>query len=227
MKRAYIYVRVSTARQAKEGLSLQAQEHTLREYARLNQFEVVEVIRDEGLSGRKMNRPGFQRVMQAVEKNEVDAVIVYSLSRFARNIVGMHNAMTTMDKHGVAFHSYTDRVDTSSAMGRFVLNMISAMNELESELIGERVSTAIEENKRRGKTYCRNTPFGTRADRAGKIVEDDRERKVVGKVLELRRKYCLTLRQVAEELERLGFVNRNGRVSWSHVSVLKIERQYA
>ena len=75
------YVRVSTEDQAREGISLDNQESKIRAYADLNGFELVDVIKDEGLSGKTMDRPGMNRINAMIEAGEIEAVIVYKLDR--------------------------------------------------------------------------------------------------------------------------------------------------
>jgi hypothetical protein len=95
---------LTLAKQVEQGASLEAQEATLRQYASFHGFDEVEVIADEGLSGKTTARPGFQKVMDAVRAKTTEAVVVYSLSRFARNTIATLEAIEMMNKRGVAFH---------------------------------------------------------------------------------------------------------------------------
>ena len=100
--KAILYTRVSTTKQATEGESLAAQESKLRAYAVFHGFEDVEVVTDAGVSGSTTNRAGFERVLQAVERKEIGAVVVYSLSRFARNTQDTLRCIERMQKRGYA-----------------------------------------------------------------------------------------------------------------------------
>jgi site-specific DNA recombinase len=81
------YIRVSTEDQAREGVSLDNQKSKIRAYCELKEMEIVGIVEDAGISGKNLNRPGVQKVLDMARRKEVDAVIVYKLDRMFRSTV--------------------------------------------------------------------------------------------------------------------------------------------
>ncbi len=217
--KAVLYIRVSTARQAEQGASLDTQEARLRQYAAFHGIEQVEVVADEGLSGKTTARAGFQKVMEAVKAKTVDAVIVYSLSRFARNTIATLEAIEVMNAKGVAFHSLSENIDTTSPIGRFFLTTLAALAQLEREQIAERTRAVLQHKKSLGERVGQ-VPFGSREE-AGMIMPDAREQAAIQLIGALRAK-GLSCRAIAEELKKQEVQNKRGKVSWSKQQVHRI-----
>ena len=85
MKTCYIYLRVSTDEQATEGFSLENQKRACTDYAASHDYHVKRIFLDDGKSGRTTQRPAFQDLLKNVEE-VVDALIIYKIDRFARNV---------------------------------------------------------------------------------------------------------------------------------------------
>jgi site-specific DNA recombinase len=85
-KTCYIYLRVSTDEQAKEGFSIDNQKRACVEYAKNNGFEIIEIFTDDGRSARTTDRPAFQKMMTAAKEKPVDALIFYKVDRIFRNV---------------------------------------------------------------------------------------------------------------------------------------------
>ena len=124
MKKVALYARVSTADQ-KTGL--EAQVRSLKEYCEQNKLENYELYSDENISGAKISRPGLDRMMASVKNKEVSVVIVYSFSRFARSTSHLLGALEEMKKCETEFISITERIETSSPMGRAFFTVIAAI----------------------------------------------------------------------------------------------------
>lgn len=145
MSVAIIYLRVSTSKQAETGFSLDNQLSRLQAYALVHNYTNVKVISDEGISGRSTkNRVGFNEMIELVKSKECSAIIVYSLSRFARNVKDTIETIDLLNKYGVSFHSLTESIDTNTAVGRFFLTTLSALAQLESEQMGERIKSVLD-----------------------------------------------------------------------------------
>jgi len=87
MVKAIGYIRVSTDEQAKEGISLEDQEQKIRDYCKLKDFEILEIIQDAGISAKNLRRPGAQKVIEFAQEKMIDAVVVYKLDRMFRSTV--------------------------------------------------------------------------------------------------------------------------------------------
>ena len=157
--RAAIYTRVSTEDQAKEGFSLDAQLEKLRAYCTARGWDIAGEYIDEGYSGRKTRRPAYTKMMEEIEK--WDALLVIKMDRIHRNSKNFMLMMEDLNRKGKEFVSMMEALDTSTAMGRFVMDIIQRIAQLESEQIGERVYIGMEQKaKTNGGVLGFNIPYG-------------------------------------------------------------------
>lgn len=100
MKYCYIYLRVSTDEQAKEGFSIDNQKKACVDYAKNYGYQVREIFQDDGKSARTTDRPAFQDLMRVAKENPVDAIIVYKIDRLARNVADFANIRKELKNYG-------------------------------------------------------------------------------------------------------------------------------
>jgi len=163
--RAAVYIRVSTEEQSEEGYSLAAQKSFLQDYCISENWEVADIYEDDGYSGRNIKRPEYTRMMNEHEKWDVLLVLKMDrIHRNSRNFMGMMDNLNKIDKK---FVSATESLDTTNALGRFAVDMIQRIAQLESEQIGERTYFGMEEKAKRmsntekeSKTMGFNAPYG-------------------------------------------------------------------
>jgi site-specific DNA recombinase len=179
------YCRVSTEDQAREGVSLDNQETKIRAYADLNGMELLDIIRDEGVSGKSMDRPGTNRISQLIESGEIGAVIVYKLDRLSRKTIDILNTLDAWEKKDIAFHSIMDKIDTKTAAGKFLLTILSALAQMERDLISERTIDALSHKKRNGE-FMGRIPYGFKVN-GSHLIEDPDEIKVIQKAKRMKR----------------------------------------
>lgn len=204
--RAVGYVRVSTVEQAREGVSLDNQEAKIRAYASFNDLDLKEVIREEGTSAKSLDREGMNRLLKMVDAGKVEAVIVYKLDRLSRKTIDTLNLIELLEAKGVAFHSISEKVDTKSATGRFFLTIISAIAQMERDVISERTRDALAHKKANGE-WIGGVPFGFKV-KGNHLVEDPEQLKVIQKAKRLRRR-GKSLRDIAGRLNlSLGYVHK-------------------
>jgi site-specific DNA recombinase len=144
MIKAIGYIRVSTDEQAKEGISLENQEQKIRDYCKLKDFEILEILQDAGISAKNLRRPGAQKVIEMAQNKMIDAVVVYKLDRMFRSTVDALETTRLFDKLNVSFHSIEETIYTKSAMGKFFFTLTAALAEMEREIIGERTRDTLE-----------------------------------------------------------------------------------
>ncbi len=204
------YVRVSTERQAAEGVSLDAQKEKIQAWARANDYELLELFVDAGLSAsRADNRPGLQRAVSTACKRKA-ALVVYSLSRLARSTKDALMLAERLNKAGADLVSLTESIDTTTASGRMVYRMLSVLNEFQRDLIAEHTADALAFKASKGERFSRFAPFGYHFSHEGDLVEDEREQETIRQVHELRRR-GLSIRKISAKLASKGVFNRNGK----------------
>lgn len=179
------YIRVSTEEQSREGVSLDNQEAKIRAYSDLNSFTLTEIIRDEGKSAKTLDREGMTRLLWAIEQGKADTVIVYKLDRLSRNTLDTLNLIQQFETKGIAFHSISEKIDTKSATGKFFLTIISALAQMERDLISERTIDALA-HKRNNQEWCGRIPYGFKKEGC-RLTENPDEMKIILRAKRMRR----------------------------------------
>ncbi|MBC7080642.1 MAG: recombinase family protein [Thermoplasmatales archaeon] len=215
--RVAIYARVSTEDQAKEGFSLSNQLEKLRSYCMARGWEIVGEYVDDGYSGRDIRRPAYQKMMEEIDK--WDALLVIKMDRIHRNTKNFMLMMEKLKSKGKEFVSMTESLDTSTAMGRFVMDIIQRIAQLESEQIGERVYDGMRQKAKEGAGLLGSpSPYGYEY-REGKLVGIGEEMRVVK---EIYRRYLegMSLREICIWLEENARSKYNGK--WDKKTVSRI-----
>ncbi len=161
---AAIYIRVSTEEQARHGVSLGAQEEALQNYAKALGFEVCRIYKDEGKSGKDLKgRPEITQLLEDAEAKKFQAIFIYKLDRFSRSLRDLINTIEKLKEWDIEFVSLQDKIDTTSANGKFMFHIISAMAEFERNVTGERTKFSMDKKVRDGSPITR-APFGYRME---------------------------------------------------------------
>jgi DNA invertase Pin-like site-specific DNA recombinase len=211
------YCRVSTAKQSEKGISLEAQVEKIRAMAVVHGAELVDVVQDGGESAKTLNRPGIQRVLKLVQERQVRAVIVAKLDRSVKDLCEL---LELFERRGVALISVAESLDTGSASGRPVINIMAAVSQWEREAIGERTRDALRHKRSQGERTG-NIAFGFRLAADGKHVEADApEQAVLAEVRRLRSGGA-TLRGIAATLNGQALTTRRG-TAWRLEHVARI-----
>ena len=212
MTRTIAYVRVSTDKQADKGVSLDAQRAKCAAYAELYDLELCEVIVDAGESAKTLDRPGLQRALAMLKRGEAEALLVVKLDRLTRSVRDLGELVARYFAPGkAALLSVGEQIDTRSAAGRLVLNVLASVSQWEREAVGERTSAAMQHKASQGEYTGGAAPFGFRLAADGEHVEElPAEQAVLAAARELRASK-LSLRAVASELARRGHHSRTGR----------------
>jgi len=214
------YVRVSTDKQADRGVSLDAQAEKIRAMAVVHNAELLDIIVDGGESAKSLNRPGMSRLLALVDAGEVQAVIIAKLDRLTRSVKDLCTLLERFERRGVALVSVAESLDTGSAAGRLVLNIMTAVSQWEREAIGERTRDAMGHKRTNGERVG-NIQFGYRLGPDGKHVEPDpAEQAVLDEIRNLRRNGH-TLRGIAAVLNQRSLRTRRGS-AWRLEHVARI-----
>lgn len=145
-----IYCRVSTTDQ-----SVAMQLLALKDYCQARRIEIFQEYVDSGFSGTKDSRPALNQLMDDARKRKFEAVVVYRFDRFARSSRHLITALEEFKNLGIDFISYSENIDTSSPLGKAIFVIVSAMGELERNIIVERVKSGLRAAKQRGKILGR------------------------------------------------------------------------
>lgn len=215
MAQAVGYVRVSTSEQAQSGLSLDAQRRKIEAQATLSDLQLVDVLEDAGESACTLKRPAMTELLARVDGGQVDVVIIGKLDRLTRSVKDLSTLLERLAKakradgsKGVDLISTAESLDTSTATGRLVVNIMASVSQWEREVIAERTSAALQELKAQGRTTGR-PEYGYRADADGRLVEDENEQAVIRRVAELRDEGA-SWQAVADSLTKEGVRTRKG-----------------
>jgi len=217
--RAAIYARVSTEDQAKEGYSLEAQLEMLRAYCEYEGMTVSKEYVDEGFSGRDTKRPAYRQMM--LDLDNWDKLVVIKMDRIHRNSLNFMSMMEFLTKNGKEFVSSTESLDTSNALGRFVVDMIQRIAQLESEQIGERTymgmkekAEALKEKADSSSTMGFTAPFGYDVYE-GQLVMSGEEFRVVERMFRMYIDDC-TMDEICYRFNHDGISTRKGNVWNKH-----------
>jgi DNA invertase Pin-like site-specific DNA recombinase len=206
------YARVSTEKQADFGVSLDAQSEKVRAMAVVQSAELADVIIDAGESAKSLNRPGMTRLLALVDAGEVDIVIIAKLDRLTRSVKDLAELLERFTRRGVSLVSVAESLDTGTAAGRLVLNIMVSVSQWEREAIGERTRDAMRHKRANGERVG-TVPFGYRMAGDGVHLESDHaEQGIISRIRELKTA-GYTTRQIAAELNRQGFSTRR-RTAW-------------
>jgi site-specific DNA recombinase len=186
VKRAYGYIRVSTLKQADEGLSLENQTEKIQAWAVLHDYVIVEIIPDEGISATSMgNRGGLQKILEIIEPGE--SLVVHSFSRLSRNVADFLEIIKRLKEKNCELVVIKEGLDTSSPHGRFAAVMFAAIAELEVEITRERINESLQLKKKKGE-FVGRIPYGWKL-KDGKgtgLIEVPEEQAVILRIKEMR-----------------------------------------
>ncbi|MHC1680668.1 MAG: recombinase family protein [Methanomassiliicoccales archaeon] len=213
--RAAIYARVSTEDQARDGYSIAAQLKRLRSYCLARGWAVASEYVDDGYSGRSPERPEYKRMMH--DKDIWDVVVVLKMDRIHRNSRNFTMMMDFLRSWNKEFNSTQENFDTTTAIGRFVMDTVQRIAQLESEQIGERVKVAMVQKalEKKGHLGCPE-PYGYRYQE-GQLLIDDSEAQVVENIFRMSANLS-SLGQIVEALNGSGARTKNGG-EWQRATV--------
>ena len=210
--RTIAYLRVSTEKQADHGVSLDAQRAKVTAYAALYDLELVETIVDAGASAKTLERDGLRRALGLLRSGHAEALLVVKLDRLTRSVKDLGELVEEYFASGRwALLSVGEQVDTRTASGRLVLNVLASVAQWEREATGERTSAALRHKAAQGEYTGGRAPYGYRVSADGVHVEPDAdEARVLAEVKALRADGA-SLRAVAAVLTDRAIVSRAGK----------------
>lgn len=201
--KVYTYSRVSTALQI-DGYSLDAQKARMKAYADFNNYEIVGEYQDAGKSGKSIEgRTEFTRMMEDIKcgKDDVSFVLVFKLSRFARNAADVLSTLQTMQDFGVNLVCVDDGIDSSKDAGKLMISVLSAVAEIERENIRIQTMEGRIQKAREGRWNSGFAPYGYDLVN-GELLINEEEAKAVRLIFDLYVNKEMGGRLIAQYLER-------------------------
>jgi site-specific DNA recombinase len=225
------YTRVSTEEQASGGLGLEAQEAKIRQYCELYELELVRIISDPGMSGKDLDRPGVAQVLEELRRRKggADGLVLAKLDRLTRSLgdwVGLITEFFRDEKRRL--FSVGEQIDTRTATGRMILNLIMTIAEWEREIIGERTKDALQAKIARGER-CGKLRFGydlapelhPETGKPFRLVPNPREQETIA-VMKAWKAEGKTYRDLVKLVEGLGIETKEGNRVWLPATIRRI-----
>ena len=211
--RTVAYLRVSTEKQVDGGVSLGAQRAKVEAYAGLYDLELVAVEVDAGFSAKSLERPALERALGLLKARKAEALLVVKLDRLTRSVRDLGALVDEyFSRSDLSLMSVSENIDTRTAAGRLVLNVLASVSQWERETTGERTSMAMRHKADRGEYTGGVIPYGYALSEDGVHLEEvPAEQAIITEARRLR-EGGLSLRAVAAELAGRGFVARSGRM---------------
>lgn len=198
---------IYTRKSSEEGLeqdfnSLEAQREACEAYVRSQEHEGWKLLPDRfddgGFSGGNMERPALHQLIELVKSGKVDIIVVYKIDRLTRSLTDFAKLAEVLDRHGVSFVSVTQQFNTTTSMGRLMLNVLLSFAQFEREITGERIRDKIAASKKKGMWMGGVPPMGY--DVVGRqLVVNDTDAATIRRVFSL----YLEEKTVPALLERL------------------------
>ena len=226
MTKAIVYIRVSTNEQADKGYSLGNQKKKCQAYCISQDYQIVETIVDDGKSAKDLYREGANKVLTMLENKEADTLVILKLDRLTRSVKDLGNILDHMQKFEWALVAVRDNLDTNTATGRLMLNLLTSVSQWEREITAERTAEALQHKRSKNEKTGGNREFGYEvAERKedGKKVykESQHEQKVIQLIKELKSN-GMSLQAIAKELKKRKVKTVSGKTTWAVWTISKI-----
>ena len=209
-KIALLYARVSTSMQVNDGISLDAQERELKRAALLAGYEEIELLREEGRSGKSIKgRPVLRDALERLDRGDAEALFVTRIDRLARSTQDFLTIIDRASANGWRIVMLDLNLDTSSYQGRFVVTVMSALAEMERAIIAERQKDVHRDRRETGKVW------GVTLGPKTKISQETRD------LIDEYREKGLSYREIAEKLDAAGVPPTRGE-KWQPSSIHRL-----
>lgn len=182
--KAAIYVRVSTEEQRDYGYSIDGQIRELKDYCKRKNYDVVDIYNDAGFSGKNMNRPNLERLLNDMQKGLIDVIVAVKVDRLTRDGYDGQWLLKECNKYDVILDLLYEHYDVNTVNGEMMYGMNLLFAQRERKEIGNRTKRGLEEAVRQGK-YPTKVPFGYTRDIDGKLLIDPVSSIVIKDIFEL------------------------------------------
>lgn len=232
--RSALYIRVSGEEQKIKGLSLEAQQERLEAYAKERGWLVAGIYIDAAKTARKNmhKRAQFQKMMEAVKRDEIDVLLFCRLDRWFRSVADYYKVMEILEAHNCNWVTSDEEYDTSTANGRLYINVKLSIAQNEADIDGERIDVVFDSKIAHGTVVSGNCPFGYQVNAEKRLEINQKQADIVrdafthyestvsqrGTIKYIRESYGVnwcdaTFRRMLHEKLYTGVYDRGGRVN--------------
>lgn len=223
MKKVIGYVRVSSEIQKRKNNSIPLQKKKIKEYCSLNDFDLIDVYEDDGVSGMSIDkRNGFKSMVEFMKENKIDGIVVWSLSRLGRRMKDVVEFMDFLKSNNIGFFSIKENLSNDDKIGSLIMNILSSINEFEVEVIRERIKDVKRNKKENGEVYGRMMYGYNNIN--GKMIENKEEKRVIRRVKNFRSRGW-SWRKISDRLNDEGIKSKEGSI-WYDGSLYNMMRGY-
>ena len=185
MKKVIGYIRVSTEYQKLKENSINNQIQSINKYCDNDDMSFIDIFEDNGVSGMNSDRSGLNQLFDKVKKDNIDIVIVYSLSRLGRKLKDVIGFVEMLDKHNVQFISLKENFNNNDIVGKLMFNILGSINEFEVNLLSQRISDVKQYKKSVREVYSGKICFGLKRN-GKKLIDNDTEMETLKLIHKLR-----------------------------------------
>ena len=224
MKKVIGYVRVSSEIQKRKNNSIPLQKKKIKEYCSLNDFELIDVYEDDGVSGMSIDkRNGFKRMVEFMKENKIDGIVVWSLSRLGRKMKDVVEFMDFLKSNNIGFFSIKENLSNDDKIGSLIMNILSSINEFEVEVIRERIKDVKRNKKENGEVYGRMMYGFDNVN--GKMIENKEEKRIIRRVKNFRSRGW-SWRKISNRLNEENIKSKEDKI-WYDGSVYNMMKSYS
>ena len=217
------YIRVSTKLQSEKGNSLKLQKSKIKDYCRLNDFELIEIYEDKGISGMSIDkRDGYKEMVNYLTNNDIDGIVVWSLSRLGRKMKDVVEFMDILKENNINFFSIKENLSNNDKVGSLIMNILGSINEFEVEVIRERIRDVKRNKKSNGEVYGRLQYGWDNVN--GKLIKNKFEFSTIKRIKNLRSR-GYSWRNIANRLNNDNISSKEGKI-WYDGSLYNMMRSY-
>ena len=221
MKKVIGYVRVSSEIQKRKNNSIPLQKKKIKEYCSLNDFDLIDVYEDDGVSGMSIDkRNGFKSMVEFMKENKIDGIVVWSLSRLGRRMKDVVEFMDFLKSNNIGFFSIKENLSNDDKIGSLIMNILSSINEFEVEVIRERIKDVKRNKKENGEVYGRMMYGYNNIN--GKMIENKEEKRVIRRVKNFRSRGW-SWRKISDRLNDEGIKSKENKI-WYDGSLYNMMR---
>lgn len=163
-----------------KGESVENQVEMCKEYLKRNHTDISDILiyEDEGFSGKDTNRPQFQKLIKDAKNKKFNIIVCYRLDRFSRNVADFSNTINLLQSYNIDFISIREQFDTSTPMGRAMMNIAAVFAQLERETIAERIKDNMLELAKTGRWLGGTAPLGYKSEPVEYVNNDGKVKKM-------------------------------------------------